>query len=246
MTDVKKGLVIYEGKAKKIYNVEGDQDLIVQEYKDSLTAFNAQKKGSFKDKGHLNRDICSMIYRALEKRSIPTHWVRDDGALGQVTRKLEMIKLEVVVRNILAGSTAKKLGIEEGLPLAEPLVELYFKDDSLADPFISDDQAMILKTVKTRAELEAIKTLALKVNTVLKGIFSAIGIVLVDFKLEFGRDSAGRILLADEVSPDTCRLWDQQTHEKMDKDRFRRDLGGVEQAYREVHRRLHEKFGGSK
>jgi phosphoribosylaminoimidazole-succinocarboxamide synthase len=157
-----------------------------------------------------------------------------------------MIKLEVVVRNILAGSTAKKLGIEEGRPLSEPLVEFYYKDDALADPFISDDQAMLLKTVKTRAELTQIKELALKINIVLKETFGAIGILLVDFKLEFGRDSSGRILLADEISPDTCRLWDQKTNEKMDKDRFRRDLGGVGEAYREVHRRLNEKFGGSK
>jgi phosphoribosylaminoimidazole-succinocarboxamide synthase len=163
--------------------------------------------------------------------------VKDDGALGQVTRKLDMIKLEVVVRNILAGSTAKKLGIEEGRPLLEPLVEFYYKDDALGDPFISDDQALMMKSA-TEIEISEIKKLALKINDVMIEMFKACDIRLIDFKIELGKDKMGKIFLADEISPDSCRLWDEKTAEKMDKDRFRRDLGGLVEAYIEVASRL--------
>lgn len=234
-----RGKLIYEGKAKVIYAVEGHDELIWQEFKDSLTAFNAQKKGSFEDKGHLNRDLCSLIFRRLQKAGIETHWVADLDRHVMITQRLEMVKLEVVVRNILAGSTAKKFGIEEGMKLSEPLTEFYYKDDALADPFMSDEQALMLK-VATLTELGELKRLALLVNRELKEIFGAVGIDLVDFKIEFGRAASGKLLLADEISPDSCRLWDQKTKEKYDKDRFRRDLGNVKEGYQHVSRLVKE------
>lgn len=233
-----RGEMIYEGKAKKLYSVVGRTDLIWQEFKDSLTAFNAQKKGSFTDKGALNREICAMLFEELESKNVRTHRVEELPPTAVVTKKLEMVKLEVVVRNILAGSTAKKFGIEEGTPLAAPLVEFYYKDDALADPFVSDEQALFLKTAKSKAELDELRAFALQVNKVLKDVMDQAGIQLVDFKIEIGRDSNGLLYLADEISPDCCRLWDKKTGEKMDKDRFRRDLGGIEEAYRDVCERL--------
>lgn len=233
-----RGEMIYEGKAKRLYSVQGRSDLIWQEFKDSLTAFNAQKRGSFSDKGALNSEICALIFDEMESKGIRTHRVEEMPPTVVVTKKLEMIKLEVVVRNVLAGSTAKKFGIEEGTPLVEPLVEFYYKDDALNDPFVSDEQAVFLKTVKTKAELDELRAFGLQVNTVLKTTMDRAGLQLIDFKIEVGRDSNGLLYLADEISPDCCRLWDKTTGEKMDKDRFRRDLGGVEEAYREVCERL--------
>lgn len=233
-----KGALVYEGKAKRLYRVEGRDDLIWQEFKDSLTAFNALKKGNFQNKGALNREISSLLFQALERNGVRTHRVADISATEEVTKKLDMVKLELVVRNVLAGSTAKKFGIEEGTPLERPLVEFYYKDDALQDPFVSDDQAIMIKAAKSQSELEELKAFSLKVNATLVPIMQAAGLKLIDFKIEAGRDASGELHLADEISPDCCRLWDLKTGEKMDKDRFRRDLGGVEEAYREVCERL--------
>ncbi len=235
-----KGSLIYEGKAKRVFEVPGSGQLWL-EFKDSLTAFNALKKGSFNEKGAINRNIASLVFRFLEKRGIRTHWLGDEGQVEMRTRKLDMILLEVVVRNVLAGSTAKKFALPEGTPLEQPLVEFYFKKDELADPFISDEQALMLK-VASVSELVELKRLGLQVNAALLELFSEIGIRLIDFKIEFGRDSAGQIILGDEISPDSCRLWDEKTQEKLDKDRFRRDLGQVEESYREVLTRLKNRW----
>lgn len=233
-----KSELLYEGKAKKIFSVQGDDQVIWQEFKDSFTAFNGEKKATMAGKGVINRKIASLIFRKLADQGIPSHWVKDQGEDSMVTKKLSMIDLEVVVRNILAGSTAKKFNILEGTALGEPLVEFYYKKDELGDPFISDDQALMLKVVRAPEDLLTLKKLALQVNQVLKKLFHQAQIDLVDFKLEFGYDREGNILLGDEISPDSCRLWDQQTKEKMDKDRFRRDLGQVLEKYQEVLDRL--------
>jgi phosphoribosylaminoimidazole-succinocarboxamide synthase len=238
-----KGEMLYEGKAKKMYAVQGQPNQIWVEYKDSLTAFNAQKKGSFAGKGAINCQITSLIYKYLAKNGVKTHLIKNLNENEILCEKLTIVPLEVVTRNVLAGSTAKKLGIEEGTPMAEPLVEFYYKDDALADPFISDDQALFLKTVKNRGELDELKVKALQVNKYLKAFFEQIGLKLIDFKLEFGRLPSGEIVLGDEISPDTCRLWDLKTGEKMDKDRFRRDLGKVEETYAEVLTRMQNTFG---
>ncbi len=237
--EYRKGELMYEGKAKRLFRIQDHPEWVLQEFKDSLTAFNAQKKGSFENKGRINRDITSLVFRYLKNRGVPSHRVADVGATEMVTEKLEMLKVEVVVRNILAGSTAKKFGIEEGTPLEKPLTEFYYKDDALADPFISDEQALMLKIVKTQGELDDLKRLALKVNEGLIEFFGAVGLKLVDFKIEFGRrPSDGAIVLADEITPDSCRLWDKSTGERMDKDRFRRDLGNVKESYEQVFERL--------
>ena len=234
----KQGQLLYEGKAKKIFAVDGSEELIWQEFKDSFTAFNGEKKETMAGKGKLNRAIASLIFQKLHKSDVASHWISDEGDIHMVTKKLEMIDLEVVVRNTLAGSTAKKLGFEEGTSLERPLVEFYYKKDELNDPFISDDQAWLLKTVREESHLQDLKTQALAVNSVLKDLFDQAGIQLVDFKIEFGYDSQGALLLGDEISPDSCRLWDKATGRKMDKDRFRRDLGDVLENYQEVYNRL--------
>ncbi len=236
--DYRRGTLIYEGKAKRLYEVEGSPQWVLQEFKDSLTAFNALKKGSFENKGRLNRDITALVFKFLEARGIPTHRIAELGTNDMVTEKLTMLKVEVVVRNVLAGSTAKKFAIEEGTPLEKPLVEFYYKEDSLADPFISDEQALMMKVVKTQAELDELKSWALKINTGLIEFFSAANLKLIDFKLEFGRNASGKTVLADEITPDSCRLWDKETGERMDKDRFRRDLGNVKESYEAVYERL--------
>ena len=242
MASFKKGEKFYEGKAKSLYHVEDHPELIWQEFRNSLTAFNAQKKGEFTGKGSINRDITSLIFRYLSK-SLKTHWVADIGETEMVTERLEMLKLEVVIRNTLAGSTAKKLGLEEGTSLEKPLVEFYYKEDSLADPFLSDDQALLLKTVRDQSELDQLKSLGLKVNQRLLIFFAEIGIKLIDFKIEFGVNSRREFILADEISPDSCRLWDEHTNEKMDKDRFRRDLGGVQENYELVRSKILKHWG---
>lgn len=239
------GDLLYEGKAKKIYTQVSDPEQLVVEYKDSLTAFNAQKLGNFNGKGKINRDIASLIFRILGKNGVSHHWVEDHGETYMICRRVSIIPLEVVVRNRLAGSTAKKFGIEEGTTMAKPLVEFYYKSDALADPFISDDQALFLRTVERREQLDELRERALKINASLQKIFSTVGLELIDFKVEFGFTSKGEVILADEITPDCCRLWDMKTGEKMDKDRFRRDLGGVEETYREVWRRLKEKWGAN-
>lgn len=233
---------IYEGKGKRIFALKGETQFLLQEFKDQLTAFNAQKKAELDGKGELNCLITSCIFKFLANKGIPSHFVEKLSSTSCVTRRLEMIPLEVVVRNILAGSTAKKLGIEEGTPLDGPLVEFYYKKDELNDPFVSDDQAMLLKAVRERRDLETLKSLALDVNKGLQEFFGKCGIKLVDFKLEFGVDSEGHIVLGDEISPDSCRLWDEKTNEKLDKDRFRRDLGQVKEKYQEVWSRIQKQW----
>lgn len=232
------GEMIYEGKAKKIFKVKDNDQLIWQEFKDSFTAFNGKKKAEMAGKGKINRAIASLIFNKLNESQVHSHWVCDEGETHMVTKKLEMIDLEVVVRNVLAGSTAKKFAIKEGTELLKPLVEFYYKKDELGDPFISDDQALMLKTVRDPQDISKLKTLALDVNQVIRPLFAGAQIRLIDFKLEFGYDSQGKILLGDEISPDSCRLWDMDTDEKMDKDRFRRDLGQVIEKYQEVLNRL--------
>ncbi len=233
-----KGDLLYEGKAKKIYHVTDHADLVWQEFKDSFTAFNGEKKATMQGKGKINCAIATHIFKKLAASNIPTHFVENPDAVDMVTTKLEMIDLEVVVRNVLAGSTAKKLGIKEGTPMEKPLVEFYYKKDELGDPFISDDQALMLKTVRNDEDIQILKDRALQVNQVIQSMFDQAGIRLVDFKLEFGYSADGTIVLGDEISPDSCRLWDKDTNEKMDKDRFRRDLGQVLEKYQMVLDRL--------
>ncbi len=233
---------LYEGKGKRVFAIQGKSDYLLQEFKDQLTAFNAQKVAELGGKGELNCLITSSIFLFLEKKGVSTHFVEKLSNTSCVTKKLSMIPLEVVVRNIMAGSTAKKLGIEEGSPMSQPLVEFYYKKDELNDPFISDDQALLIKAVSSRQDLETLKKLALQVNEGLKEFFTACGIRLVDFKLEFGKTPDGQIVLGDEISPDSCRLWDEKTNEKLDKDRFRRDLGQVKEKYQEVWSRIQKQW----
>jgi phosphoribosylaminoimidazole-succinocarboxamide synthase len=239
-----KGELLYEGKAKKMFAVQGRPEEVWVQYKDSLTAFNAQKKGNFDGKGAINAQITSLLYQKLKSEGVPTHWLADVNPTEMICEKVKIIPLEVVTRNRLAGSTAKKLGKDEGTKIPQPLVEFYFKDDALSDPFVSDDQALMIGAVEKREDLEVLKRAALTINKILRAEFEKAGLELIDFKLEFGRNSKGQIVLADEISPDTCRLWDLKTGDKYDKDRFRRDLGGVEEAYQEVLRRLKKALGG--
>ena len=232
------GALLYEGKAKKLFEVRNHPHLIWQEFKDSFTAFNGKKKAIMEGKGCVNRHIASLLFRKIQEGGVSSHWVADRGDTHMVTRKLDMIPLEVVVRNVLAGSTAKRLGIREGMKLGKPLVEFYYKKDELEDPFISEDQALILKTVRDPGDIKKLKELGLKVNGIMVPLFKKVGIDLIDFKLEFGYDSESHLLLADEISPDSCRLWDEKTRGKMDKDRFRQDLGEVIENYKEVFNRL--------
>jgi phosphoribosylaminoimidazole-succinocarboxamide synthase len=238
---------IYEGKAKKIFEIPGEPDVVMMEFKDSLTAFNALKLGSFQSKGILNRNIAALIFKYLAKKEIPSHFIECVGTNSMKTKRVSIIPLEVVVRNVLAGSTAKKFGFEEGTAFAKPLVEFYYKNDQLQDPFISDDQILAFGYA-TVEEIATLKAQALKINSAIQEMFHKIGIRLVDFKIEFGRSSNGTVLLADEITPDCCRLWDEKTNEKMDKDRFRRDLGDIDKYYNEVFDRLNtlaEKEGWS-
>ncbi len=229
-----KGELLYEGKAKKIFSVKENESHVWQEFKDSLTAFNAQKKEQMAGKGQINFLIALKVFKYLESQGVKTQFVERSDDASWVTEKLEMIPLEVVVRNVLAGSTAKKFGISEGTPLDSPLTEFFYKDDDLGDPFVSDEQALFLKAAKSQEELDELKRLGLRVNSCLIEFFDPLGIQLVDFKIEFGRRPDGTIILGDEISPDSCRLWDSQSQEKMDKDRFRRDLGDVLEKYQEV------------
>ncbi|MEM7645774.1 MAG: phosphoribosylaminoimidazolesuccinocarboxamide synthase [Pseudomonadota bacterium] len=238
-----KGALLYEGKAKKIFEVIGEEGFIWQEFKDSFTAFNGEKKAEMAGKGKINRAIASLIFRELKKKGVASHWVSDQGEVEMVTQKLKMIDLEVVVRNTLAGSTAKKFAIPEGTELETPLVEFYYKKDELGDPFISIDQAFMLKTLNQEDDIYELKQLALSVNDVLRPLMDKAGIQLVDFKLEFGYHADGHLVLGDEISPDSCRLWDKDTGEKMDKDRFRRDLGDVLVYYQKVLDRIENAVG---
>ena len=227
---------LYEGKAKKVFTTD-DPSLYLIEYKNSLTAFNALKKDSIEGKGRLNNLISSTLFEYLIKEGIPTHFVERLDDLRQLVKKVTIVPIEVVVRNITTGTLCKRLGVEEGLRLPRPLVELYLKDDALGDPIITEDHALLFGWA-TEGQLTKIKEITLKVNSLLTSLFSKLGILLVDFKLEFGLDDEGNLLLADEISPDTCRFWDEKTKNRLDKDRFRKDLGDVLGAYEEIWRRL--------
>ena len=227
---------LYEGKAKKVYKTD-DPELLIVSYKDDATAFNGEKKGTIVGKGVINNRVTNHLKQKLEKAGIPTHFVKELSDTDTVVKKVSIVPLEVIIRNISAGSFAKRYGVEEGIVFDQPTIEFSYKNDDLGDPLINSYHALALK-LATPEEIETIKKYAFQVNDLLKSFMKEIGIDLVDFKLEFGRLTDGTIVLADEISPDTCRLWDEKTHEKLDKDRFRRDLGGVEDAYHEVMRRL--------
>ena len=227
---------IYEGKAKKVYRTD-DPALYLVEYKDDATAFDGQKKGTITGKGAINNRMTNLLMVLLEQKGVPTHFVEERSDRETVVRKVDIIPLEVIVRNVSAGHFAQRYGVEEGLAFDEPTVEFSYKNDALGDPLLNAMHARALK-LATGEEIDEIIRRALQVNGILQEFFLTVGIRLVDFKLEFGRADDGTILLADEISPDTCRLWDMKTDEKLDKDRFRRDLGHVEEAYQEVMRRL--------
>ncbi len=227
---------LYEGKAKKVYATE-NPDLYIVSYKDDATAFNGEKKGTIAGKGSINNRMTNMLMQVLEKKGVPTHFVEELNDRETVVKRVKIVPLEVIIRNISAGSFAKRFGVEEGIVFDEPTIEFSYKNDELGDPLMNAYHAIALK-LATRDEIETIKRMAFMVNDTLKAYFLVLNIKLVDFKIEFGRLDDGTIVLADEISPDTCRLWDKDTNEKLDKDRFRRDLGGTEEAYQEVMRRL--------
>ena len=233
---------LYEGKAKKVFATEDPQLLIVQ-YKDDATAFNGLKKGTIVGKGIVNNQMSNRLMAMLESEGIPTHFVKELSQRETLVKKVSIVPLEVIVRNIAAGSFSKRYGVDEGVVFDQPTIEFSYKNDELGDPLLNTKHALALK-VATPEEIETIERYSLKINEVLKSCWLSCGVILVDFKLEFGRLADGTIVLADEISPDTCRLWDSKTHEKLDKDRFRRDLGGVEEAYAEIMKRLETKLGG--
>ena len=226
---------LYEGKAKKVFKTD-DPDIVIVDYKDDATAFNGEKKGTIVGKGVINNRMTNYIFQVLEKEGVPTHFVEELSDRETAVKKVEIVPLEVIVRNVAAGSFSKRLGIEEGSALLAPTLEFSYKDDDLGDPLINDYMAIAIGA-STREEIDKITKYTFKVNEVLKKFFADAGIELIDFKIEFGRYH-GEVILADEISPDTCRLWDIKTHERLDKDRFRRDLGNVEEAYQEVFKRL--------
>ena len=227
---------LYEGKAKKVFATSDPEKLIV-EYKDDATAFNGLKKGTIKGKGVINNQMSNRLMAYLEKQGVPTHYIQEINERETIVKKVSIVPLEVIVRNISAGSFAKHYGVEEGIVFDQPTIEFSYKNDELGDPLLNRYHALALK-LATAEEIDTIERYAFKVNEVLKAFWLSAGVTLVDFKLEFGRLSDGTIVLADEISPDTSRLWDVKTHEKLDKDRFRRDMGGVEDAYAEIMKRL--------
>lgn len=228
--------LVYEGKAKKVFQ-DSQNGTLILEFKDQLTAFNAQKKGSFEKKGSVNSEITELIFKYLLGQGVKSHYIERIDDLRLRVLKVQMIPLEVVVRNVMAGSLAKKLGLSEGAQLAFPVVEFYYKKDELEDPLLTEDHVLVLK-IADRARIDEMKRLALDINNKLKELFTAAGMMLVDFKVEMGMTADGKLVLADEITPDSCRLWDLSSGEKMDKDRFRRDLGQVKEAYLEVLSRL--------
>ena len=228
--------MLYEGKAKKVYATE-NPELYIVSYKDDATAFNGLKKGTIAGKGVINNRVTNYMMQMLEKNGVPTHFVEEISDSETVVKKVQIVPLEVIIRNISAGSFSKRYGVEEGIVFEQPTIEFSYKNDDLGDPLINEYHALALK-LATREEIDTIKALAFKTNELIKDFFKKINVDLVDFKLEFGRLSDGTIVLADEISPDTCRFWDSRTHEKLDKDRFRRDLGNVEGAYQEMMRRI--------
>lgn len=233
---MEKTVQLYEGKAKKVFATE-DPALCIVSYKDDATAFNGLKKGTIAGKGVVNNRMSNLMMQLLEKSGVPTHFVEELSDRDTLVKKVAIVPLEVIIRNVSAGSFAKHYGVEEGIVFDEPTIEFSYKNDELGDPLLNSYHAFALK-LATKEEIETIKKYAFKVNEVLSEYFKTLGIRLVDFKLEFGRLEDGTIVLADEISPDTCRLWDIKTNEKLDKDRFRRDMGGVEDAYKEVFKRL--------
>ena len=229
---------LYEGKAKKVFATD-DPELLIVSYKDDATAFNGLKKGTIAGKGIINNQMSNRLMMLLEKQAIPTHFVRELNARETLVKKVRIVPLEVIVRNIAAGSFSKHYGVEEGVVFDKPTIEFSYKNDALGDPLLNFHHALALK-VATYRELQTIERYAMRINGILQEFWATCGVTLVDFKMEFGKLADGSIVLADEISPDTCRLWDSNTHEKLDKDRFRRDLGGVEEAYAEIMRRLEE------
>lgn len=230
---------MYEGKAKKVFETE-DPEVLIVSYKDDATAFNGLKKGSISGKGVINNRMSNMLMAKLEKEGVPTHFIEELNDRETAVKRVKILPLEVIIRNISAGSFSKRYGVEEGIVFEEPTIEFSYKNDDLGDPLLNAYHAVALK-LATWEEIDLVKKYAFKVNDFLRAIWKECGVTLVDFKIEFGKTSDGTIVLADEISPDTCRLWDSKTHEKLDKDRFRRDMGGVEEAYEEVMRRLSEK-----
>lgn len=226
---------LYEGKAKKVFATE-DPDVVIVSYKDDATAFNGEKRGTIVGKGVINNRMTNLVFQKFEAAGIPTHFIEELNDRETAVKKVDIVPLEVIIRNVAAGSFSKRMGVEEGRQLLCPILEFSYKNDDLGDPFINDDYALALG-LATKEEIDQIREYTLKVNEIMKEYFLNAGMKLIDFKIEFGRFH-GKILLADEVSPDTCRLWDVNTNEKLDKDRFRRDLGNVEEAYNEVFHRL--------
>ena len=233
---MEKTVQLYEGKAKKVYATT-DENLCIVSYKDDATAFNGLKKGTIAGKGVVNNRMTNMLMQLLEKAGVPTHFVEELSDRDTHVKKVKIVPLEVIIRNVSAGSFAKRYGVEEGIVFEEPTIEFSYKNDDLGDPLINSYHALALK-LASKEEIETIKKYAFKVNEVLKAYFLHLGVKLIDFKLEFGRLPDGTIVLADEISPDTCRFWDAKTNEKLDKDRFRRDMGGVEDAYAEIFKRV--------
>lgn len=237
---MEKGTLLYEGKAKQIFETN-DEDVVWIQYKNSATAFNGEKKADIDGKGVLNNKISSLLFSKLAEKGIQSHFIKQISEDEQLVKRVRIIPLEVVVRNVIAGSLSKRLGKEEGTPLQKPIIEFYYKDDVLGDPLITDDHIDFLE-IASREERAEIREMALGVNEVLQEIFREAGVTLVDFKLEFGKDRHGTILLGDEISPDTCRLWDAETNQKLDKDVFRRDIGSLTEVYSIILERL----GGNK
>ena len=233
---MQKTVQLYEGKAKKVYATE-NEDYVIVSYKDDATAFDGLKKGTIVGKGVVNNRMSNYLMQLLEKEGVKTHFVEELNDRETVVKKVSIVPLEVIIRNISAGSFAKRFGVEEGIVFEEPTIEFSYKNDDLHDPLMNAYHAIALK-LATKDEINLIKTMAFKINEVLKAYFLKLGVKLVDFKLEFGRLKDGTIVLADEISPDTCRFWDAKTNEKLDKDRFRRDLGNVEDAYKEMMKRV--------
>lgn len=231
-------MLLYEGKAKQVYSTENENEYVVY-YKDDATAFNGEKKASIASKGILNNKICTIMFETLEKAGIKTHFIKALSDREQLVKKVTILPLEVIIRNITAGSFCKRYGVEEGIVLDKPIFEMSYKNDEFGDPLLNDDHAVALK-LATREEIEFLRNQTLKINEIMKRFFLKMDLKLVDFKLEFGKDSDGKIILADEISPDTCRLWDVNTNEKLDKDRFRRDLGDLVEGYEEVLARLNK------
>ena len=227
---------LYDGKAKKVFATD-DANLVIVDYKDDATAFNGEKKGTITGKGVINNVMSNHMFQLLEQQGVPTHFVEQLSERETLVKKVSIVPLEVIIRNISAGSFAKRFGVEEGIVFDEPTIEFSYKNDELGDPLMNAYHAIALKAA-TREEIETIKAMAFKVNEVMKQYFDTLNVILVDFKLEFGKTADGKIVLADEISPDTCRLWDKTTKEKLDKDRFRRDMGGVEEAYQEIMKRV--------